>query len=184
MAIILAGLIGCSESARQKLTRFFFEVPDESAPRTQPDSPSTPAAFEPPSLELPPSRFVSWHRPYLQRKCLSCHDADRRMSPADDFLDSCAECHQRYFTDEVGHAPVSSGECLYCHDMHRSPSRALLKMSLFDTCIDCHDEPEDLSPIAHSTDGVENCLACHDAHFGKEMLLKPKRPGTAAAEFP
>lgn len=106
------------------------------------------------------------------------------MSPADDFMDSCAECHQRYFGDDVRHAPVSSGECLYCHDMHRSPSPALLKMSLFDTCIDCHDEPEDLSPDAHSTDGVENCLACHDAHFGNEMLLKPKRPGAVAAEIP
>ncbi|MCH8856034.1 MAG: hypothetical protein IIA03_07305 [Proteobacteria bacterium] len=101
------------------------------------------------------------------------------MGTREDMLDACRKCHQRYFSNEVGHAPVTQGQCTECHDMHRSVELKLLKMSTFELCIECHEEPEDLSEEAHGGTDVERCTACHDAHFGSGMLL---RPGWDAAE--
>jgi predicted CXXCH cytochrome family protein len=88
-------------------------------------------------------------------------------------LASCRECHARHFGEEVKHFPVSAGQCRDCHTLHRSTEPALLLMPLFETCIECHDEPEDLSEESHSQDGVEDCNRCHDPHFGSEYLLRP-----------
>jgi predicted CXXCH cytochrome family protein len=59
-----------------------------------------------------------------------------------------------------------------CHRPHRSEHSALLILPLFDTCIECHDEPEDLSETAHSGTDAEDCMKCHDPHFGEGMLLR------------
>ena len=95
------------------------------------------------------------------------------MAVFDDAADSCGACHTRFFSDEVAHSPVEEGECAGCHVAHRSEREFLLKAPVLDLCIECHDEPEDLSEPAHAVEGVEECSACHDAHFGEEMLLKP-----------
>jgi cytochrome c553 len=57
--------------------------------------------------------------------------------------------------------------------MHHTDQRFLLTMSTLDLCVDCHDEPEDLSERAHTVSEVERCTACHDPHFGSNALLKP-----------
>ena len=93
-------------------------------------------------------------------------------------MDSCEDCHPRFFSEEVGHPPVADRSCQGCHTLHRSTQPHLLLRSLLETCVECHDEPEDLSEEAHSGDGVENCTQCHDPHFGKGALL---RGGAAAA---
>ncbi|MFQ5495703.1 MAG: cytochrome c3 family protein, partial [Phycisphaerae bacterium] len=98
----------------------------------------------------------------------------RRMLPRENLLDACRGCHSDYFSDRVRHAPVEQGQCTECHNMHRSTQHALLTMPVGDLCIECHDEPEDLSEPAHTVQGVANCTGCHDPHFGGEMLMKPQ----------
>lgn len=153
---------------------FFFEIP-ESSGASESTSMVVGVRSEVPKLVLPPSKFASHHPPYVRRECKNCHDADSRMQVRDDFLDQCRGCHERYFSDEVGHSPVAEGECITCHNPHRSVERSLLNMPVFDTCVDCHDEPEDLSESAHAGDNVENCIACHDPHFGIAPFLKSTR---------
>jgi predicted CXXCH cytochrome family protein len=170
-------LAGCSQATRERLTTFFFEVPEE-APAPKAVDTATPTAAEPPTLVLPESKYKSIHPPYAQHGCDSCHDAAQKMHVREDLVDACSECHDRYFSADVGHAPVAEGRCDACHDPHRSEHAGLLKLATFDTCVDCHDEPEDLSEAAHGGEGVENCTECHDPHFGTARLLKHSPVGS------
>jgi len=164
-------MLGCSSAARDRLARFFFEVPPP-AQADSTESASATVASEPPRVVLPGSPFRSVHSPYQSRSCLECHDAATRMQVRQDLLEACSDCHTDYFSPRVGHMPVSQGECLTCHDPHRSVQPSLLRASMPAVCVDCHDAPEDLSAPAHSAKGVEQCTRCHDAHFGTGKLLK------------
>ncbi len=163
--------LGCSPGARDQLKHFFFEVPGAAEPVASTD-PNAPQPYEVPRLVLPPARFVSNHKPYIQHQCVECHDTEGDKHVRENFLDVCRECHPRYYSDEATHPPVVDGECMVCHEPHRSTNPSLLRLSVFETCIDCHDEPEDLSPADHGSGDVENCVSCHDAHFGKSPQLK------------
>jgi len=163
--------VGCSMATRDRLKHFFFEVPP---PKTQAEIESNPpsSSNEPPTLPLAEPRFVSFHPPYVNHQCTHCHDAPNRMKVREDLVKQCGTCHPRYVSDEVGHPPVQQGECITCHNPHKSAFVHLLKQSVLDTCVECHDEPEGLSPDAHSAEGVENCTSCHDPHFGTGVFLK------------
>lgn len=174
--------VGCSQAGRERLAHFFFEIPDESSnPSIAAPAGGTAVSNPPagvPSVETTPAprlraRFVSMHPPYALRQCDQCHNTSANMQAREDLLDSCKNCHARYFSEEVGHSPVEMGQCIECHEMHQSGQPGLLKMAAIDLCIECHDEPEDLSEPAHAVEGAQRCLACHDPHFGANPLLVP-----------
>lgn len=164
-------VMGCSSASRERMKNFFFEIPAADS-KTQSQQPEIIPSNWPVQSTLASSNFTSIHPPFVRRQCQLCHDATQKMQPREDMTDSCKTCHTRYFSDEVGHEPVSSGECVQCHEMHRSRLDHLLLQPVLDTCVDCHDEPEDLSEEAHGQKGVENCTSCHDPHFGESPLLK------------
>lgn len=164
--------MGCTLSSRERLKTFFFDIPADESTSAVPSTPDVIPAVWPVRSTFTPGVFASLHPPYVQRQCSRCHDAAQKMQPREDLSDSCKQCHSRYFSDDVGHEPVSSGECGQCHDMHRSHLEHLLLLPVLDTCIECHDEPEDLSEEAHGVKGVQRCTSCHDPHFGEGLLLK------------
>lgn len=171
---IAIGLIvlGCSAATHERLKHFFFEIPPETVDTAtgEPHPVGTPS--DRPHRPTAPARFVSIHEPFRSRDCFACHDTEKQMRVYGDFEVTCKDCHDRYFSDEVGHAPVY-GDCMECHDPHRSAFPALLKRSIPDTCADCHGKPNELSQPAHAGPDAANCTKCHDAHFGDPPLLKP-----------
>jgi predicted CXXCH cytochrome family protein len=170
IALIVA--LGCSQAAHDRFMHWFFEIPEGTASQ-EVTAKSTSLTYKPPALALAEPKYKSVHAPVVKRACTSCHDVSARMQVREDLMDSCRGCHARYFGPDVGHSPVSDEECTGCHELHRSEHLHLLKQPTLDLCVECHDEPEDLSEEAHSGEGVENCTACHDAHFGTGVLLKP-----------
>ena len=166
--------VGCSESARYRLKHWFFDIPEDTPVASQADEELVPVPTPVPvALVGVESAFTSLHPPYVSRECRTCHDASQRMQPRENFLTVCRGCHERYFGPGVGHFPVSEGQCTTCHDMHRSGQAGLLKMPMLEMCVECHDEPVDLSEGAHNGgEGVDDCIRCHDPHFGKSPLLK------------
>jgi predicted CXXCH cytochrome family protein len=173
--LVIALLIwGCSSGARERLTHFFFEVPAEPSAPAPADTGGETTRPASTVTATPAARFVSHHDPYRERKCASCHESTGRMQVRENYADSCKSCHPSYFTEAVGHSPVSDGDCALCHLPHQSENPALLRQPLYETCVDCHEPPAELSQPSHAGAGVRNCLQCHDAHFGQPPLLKKR----------
>lgn len=179
VSILAAGMLsvlGCSHAMRDRLAHFFFEIP----PPAVADEEATQANDKQGSVRLASDSGSKWriHQPVVERKCVACHDASNRMEPIEDLEVSCGSCHEAYFDRaNITHPPVRKQDCMECHAPHQAEHPALLWWSVIDTCLGCHDEPEDLSQEHHSDERlVEHCTACHDPHFGKDFRLKEGWP--------
>lgn len=171
---ISAGL-ACSAPARDRLARFFFEIPPDAKTPVEPPRADVEAhtqiAVGTIDIEGGVATVGSAHAPFVERACAKCHDAGDRMHVRDDVMDACRECHPGYFVKDITHPPVRKGQCDECHVPHRSVEPALLWRPLLDVCIECHEEPAKLSPVHHPPADVSRCTSCHDPHFGEGRRL-------------
>lgn len=123
--------------------------------------------------------------------CTDCHAVhDARGDPALDPARQsgmCLDCHQRERAEfmrphrhPLGGTSFSSDadllECADCHDAHGSSSVASLKrMTLNETCYDCHAELR--GPFLWEHAPVrEDCSTCHLPHGGIHDALLRQRP--------
>lgn len=91
------------------------------------------------------------------------------------------------FSGSVVHGPVSEGQCMKCHDIHASDKSKLLKATVPELCLDCHDKSmkddrerlmpsvkavfEDTELNAHKPFADGDCLCCHDPHASSHYRL-------------
>lgn len=187
LALTVASIVihlSCSLHTRQKWVTFFFDVPVETPVATDgahPNDSSTGGSNSTTKIRtvrsVSSAKPTSIHPPYLERQCAACHEPENRMAVSAKVMDECNDCHERYFSDEVGHVPVARKQCLTCHEPHLSWEPHLLSRNLFKTCMQCHKKPENLSPEFHAGEDVQSCTKCHDPHFGSGFLLKQGKPG-------
>ncbi len=111
--------------------------------------------------------------PPAREDCTSCHDV--RISDEGTAIGLnekgpalCLECHnnlQKAVEGELAspHAPVGDS-CLNCHTPHASARKHLLKGSVPDLCLGCHDL-QGLQPKHGGQLGEQvNCIVCHSPH--------------------
>ena len=122
------------------------------------------------------NKIKSFHQPYRIRLCTSCHDPNSVGNMIDVEPGICYQCHERFDNKySYVHGPVQGGFCTTCHDPHSSKEKTLLKESLEDLCLFCHNS-ESLSPVeSHEIEVGESCIDCHNPHGGASNLMLTHR---------
>lgn len=145
------------------------------------------------------------HKPVYEKGCLECHDAhhSKNLALLKEPLGSasCLNCHQK-LKNEMGHATHGHAKifekksCLNCHSPHgKTGHPALLKKSVTDTCLTCHDDNPNLKAwksqpsmrhgaIAKNQVAAPECTNCHSVHGNSNRaLLKANYTDAFHADF-
>jgi len=192
-AVVGLAVAACSVESRDRLKRFFFEVPPSNA-ESGGEAPGN-AAVAPTAAPTPaahtafggtwPENVVSRHRPFAERRCGMCHDAQKGNAPFADQMPGCKSCHSELFGyRRYEHGPFASRDCTHCHEMHTSRWGHLLHKPETKLCVDCHAAQYSDEALAtyHASINSQKCTACHDPHFSEiPSLLKPGHEGVRAA---
>lgn len=115
------------------------------------------------------------HPPVKRGLCLGCHapasEKEHIFAWQADGKQMCRQCHAPRDLQKVLHPPVSEGLCLYCHDPHASDNHVRLRLSVFDTCTQCHPSKRIQNAVSATRHGALDpqrnplvCVACHDPH--------------------
>ena len=187
LTIALGMVIGCSEGARDRLMRFFFEVPDPVV--TDGDASTTPpaeAAIDLTSALAATRPTDGWilHPPYEMQQCTECHAADAGMSFDASIDTACRQCHAPFFeSTRRPHMEDLDTECRACHHPHRSEESALLRSPQPDLCWECHPASLAETPT-HAAAAGRSCTECHEVHYSDRphMLLRDFVPMQALAD--
>lgn len=144
------------------LSKFFDGVPDPDAViLTLPDGGVVTAA----------AGMLSIHRPYLEEKCVECHDSGLSMARNDAAV--CLKCHTgKDHEYPYMHGPVAARACLWCHLPHESARKHLLRDADRAMCGMCH-APGLLSAstVPEHADQARGCLECHTGHGGQRPRM-------------
>jgi predicted CXXCH cytochrome family protein len=177
-AALAVALAGCGDAARDRIQRFFFDVPPATASSADSGAPAARGrdAWGRRRARTIETRFASRHPPFLRRQCASCHDARAGFQPFQDVRGVCAECHADVVAPRaVVHGPSASGACCFCHDPHRAPLPKLLHDRDPQLCLSCHEMTGFPECSGRRSGVVAGCLPCHEPHGADEpYLLKPR----------
>ena len=189
LAIALIAVIGCSEVARDRLMRFFFEIPDPTVMDGDSSTAPSPEAHPNPMPALAantPTDGWILHPPYEMQQCTECHVADSGMSFDASIDTACRQCHAPFFESaRRPHMEDLATECRACHHPHRSEESALLRSPQPDLCWECH--PTSLAETPTHAAAVErSCTDCHEVHYSDRphMLLRGFVPMQALVDKP
>ena len=115
------------------------------------------------------------HPPVRNGLCLGCHDpasdTEHVFAWKAEGKSMCRQCHAARDMQKVLHNPVTEGLCLYCHDPHASDNHVRLRLTVFDTCTQCHPSKRIQNATSATRHGALDparnplvCVACHDPH--------------------
>lgn len=173
VVIVLSAITGCVGATKYEVLTFFFDgvpSPDTSA---HIDSVSTAKMV---STQNDSSDDIvkevsatSTHRPYAEKKCSVCHDANSMSEAKTQILQRCQNCHPK-FKEQYNyvHGPVAVFDCTSCHAPHQSDNAGLLKRAGDFLCTYCHKNAGQSKIDQHSQIGIVKCLACHTPHFSND----------------
>ena len=169
--ILIAAFWGCSVEQKEKTLSFFFDgVP--SSKQTQENNNNknnkTLAANTANIAKKAPEQY--FHKPYLERKCESCHTPDRHLLKP--LPDLCYQCHTDFReTYKYVHGPVVSGNCTKCHNQHAAKYPKLLIRDGQQLCLYCHKSSLVFDNKYHKKIEDASCTLCHNPHGGKTRFM-------------
>ena len=102
------------------------------------------------------------HYPVKDGFCSTCHSPHSSSNVSlihSDFSEnSCLDCHVMEIENKVsGHDPAEKGTCISCHDPHQSDYPRMIKTTLNDLCLGCHDRV--ISPNGTEINNIKQTLA-------------------------
>lgn len=187
---LLAALTGCSTQQRHAALTFFFE----GVPPLEGESPRLPASATLVATSAPPAAVTgsastidaipgveatavpvtpAWppHKPYVERKCNTCHASTFSEALKGPIKGICLACHEKVLNaGMVQHWPAKKGMCDSCHQSHQSVNDHLLNRPVPTLCLDCHDS-RDTQRYVHFPVRRGRCFSCHTAHESKPAGL-------------
>jgi len=170
LLITLLIIVSCS---RKTLNIFFDGVPPEIDSTLLVENIIPEKELDIDSLNfiaLAPVDPMTYHYPFVEKECASCHDQNSMGKYTSDQPDLCYMCHED-FSDLYGnlHAALEFSMCTDCHHPHKSKNDFLLKEEMPGTCFMCHD---DFTGMNYVHDPVtESCSNCHNPHGSNNGFL-------------
>lgn len=169
--LLVVFLAACSTSKNHKILSVFFDgVPEPQKTTVRAGSDSSAVSM----LDRTEANVqkITFHPPFQERECDSCHEVDNGNVLVDEQPELCFNCHDDFRTElAVLHAPVEEGTCTECHNPHKSKNQKLLVVARGDICFECHDVDDVKSNESHEDIELNACLECHNPHGGDDEFL-------------
>jgi len=175
LIIVLAYYISCSRDTGYKVLSTVFDgvpEPEEKSKEARFDSLNQDTVAVLTETASAKRIRMTFHEPYLDKDCASCHDENQMGKLVKDQPGLCYQCHDNFKAEnEYLHGPVQGGYCTNCHSPHKAPSKDLLLRTGEDLCLDCHDGKAVKENIVHKNIEKENCVECHSPHGGENRYI-------------
>ncbi len=119
--------------------------------------------------------YATKHPPYEDKDCSVCHDDEGQATAT---FATCVECHDGHEgyasvhnAGRGGPEAASVGICLDCHSPHAGNEKLLMRPTVMETCVQCHERAQFTREFKHAALD-EGCDACHDVHANDMAKLR------------